>query len=282
MPDKNHMHHKLLRLGFDHKEAVVLIYGVHATLVTCAFMLRYYGDWVLFLAYWSFSAIVFAFFWVAGKAGWHRPRFHLLDTLLRGKLRVIREKNVLIRVSFRVLQFGFPFLLFSTCLMAKQFPYYVSIVAAAICVSLLLVWLLRRQFSAGFLRLGLYLSVPFIVYFGEQGMKALPASSQIETIHGLGFLFLVLCLLLTLKFTRRRQGFKTTPLDFLILFIVLVVPNLPDPGIASKHLGIVAAKIATLFFTFEVVIEELRGKVKPLVLTMIPVFVVLLVHSLII
>jgi hypothetical protein len=40
--------------------------------------------------------------------------------------------------------------------------------------------------------------------------------------------------------------------------------------------------VAALFFIFEVVIEELRGDLKPLVLTMIPVFGVLLVHSLVI
>jgi UDP-GlcNAc:undecaprenyl-phosphate GlcNAc-1-phosphate transferase len=69
--------------------------------------------------------------------------------------------------------------------------------------------------------------------------------------------------------------------DFLVLFIALVVPNLPDPGIRIYQLGTVAAKVAALFFTFEVVIEELRGEVKPLVLTMAPVFGVLLFRSLV-
>ncbi len=62
--------------------------------------------------------------------------------------------------------------------------------------------------------------------------------------------------LLTLKFIRRRKGFKATPMDFLILVIALVVPNLPDPTIQSFHMGFLAVKI----FSFEVRVGELRGQ----------------------
>jgi len=68
---------------------------------------------------------------------------------------------------------------------------------------------------------------------------------------------LVILVLLTLKFSR-RQGFKSTPMDFLILFIALVVPNLPDEHIQSFHMGLIAAKTIAMFFTFEVMLGELR------------------------
>ncbi|MBI3440555.1 MAG: undecaprenyl/decaprenyl-phosphate alpha-N-acetylglucosaminyl 1-phosphate transferase, partial [Proteobacteria bacterium] len=41
---KNHIHHRLLQLGFDHYEAVVIIYSVQIVLVACAIMLPYEPD----------------------------------------------------------------------------------------------------------------------------------------------------------------------------------------------------------------------------------------------
>jgi UDP-GlcNAc:undecaprenyl-phosphate GlcNAc-1-phosphate transferase len=71
---------------------------------------------------------------------------------------------------------------------------------------------------------------------------------------------------LTLRFTRRRKGFKIKPTDFLILFIALVVPNLPDVWIRSQRLGLFAAKMIVLFFSYEVLIGELRGNLGRLAL----------------
>lgn len=51
-------------------------------------------------------------------------------------------------------------------------------------------------------------------------------------------------------------------MDFLILFIALVVPNLPDEQIRSYHMGLVAAEIVMVFFSYEVLLGELRGELK--------------------
>ena len=42
--DKNHIHHKLLALGFDHHEAVMLIYGIQAGLFLLAYWMRFESD----------------------------------------------------------------------------------------------------------------------------------------------------------------------------------------------------------------------------------------------
>ena len=81
------------------------------------------------------------------------------------------------------------------------------------------------------------------------------------------FLLLVVFVGFTLKFTRRRKGFKTSTLDFLILFIALVVPNLPDPRIQSYNMGLLAIKIVIFFFSYEVLIGELRNDNRWLIVT---------------
>lgn len=49
-------------------------------------------------------------------------------------------------------------------------------------------------------------------------------------------------------------------MDFLILMIALVVPNLPDPMIRSVQMGELAVKIIVLFFSFEVLLGEMRKR----------------------
>ena len=70
-------------------------------------------------------------------------------------------------------------------------------------------------------------------------------------------------------------------MDFLILFIALVVPNLPDESIQSHHMGLIAAKIIILLLSYEVLIGELRRKLNRLGLTTIPALLVMSVRGLI-
>ncbi len=57
-----------------------------------------------------------------------------------------------------------------------------------------------------------------------------------------------------------QRGFRSNPMDFLILFVALVVPALPVVEIQSYRLGIMGAKMVALFFSYEVLLGELRGQ----------------------
>ena len=130
------------------------------------------------------------------------------------------------------------------------------------------------------LRFALYLTIPFVIYLSETDLAAWVSYKLVHPYYNLSFVFLIVFVILTLKFTRRTKGFKTSPMDFLILFIALVVPNLPDERIQSYHMGLVAAKIIVLFFSYEVLIGGLREDLKRLVLSTIPVMVVMAVRGL--
>ena len=79
-------------------------------------------------------------------------------------------------------------------------------------------------------------------------------------LYNLTYLILLVSVLLTMKLTRRAHGFKSSPLDFLIIFVILLIPNLPDTMFADYGLGLVAAKTVILFYSYEVLIGELRNK----------------------
>ena len=276
--DKNHLHHKLIRLGLYHTEAVLFIYFLQAFLVTSAFIFRYHSEWFLLTLYVVFSGVIMSGFFIADSTGWKLKRFHFVDKILKGKLRVIKEKNILIKVSFRIIEVGVPSLLLLTCFLPASVPRYFAFFSIGFLGLIFLVWFFNKQWMDMALRFALYLTIPFVIYLSQVDM-AVWMSHNLVKPYNLSFMFLIVFVILTVKFTRRTKGFKTSPMDFLILFIALVVPNLPDERIQSYHMGLVAAKIIVLFFSYEVLIGELRENLKYLVLATIPALVIMAVRG---
>jgi UDP-GlcNAc:undecaprenyl-phosphate GlcNAc-1-phosphate transferase len=258
-PDNRHLHHRLMQFGLFHSEAVLAIYFLHAVLVTIAFILRFQSDWYFLLIFILFSMMIIFFLSFMKGIGWHRRKYDFFDYVLKTKLRRFKEERVFIRIFFKLLEAGAPLLLLVSCLVTTTIPRYVSYASATFGCLLLSARLFWPKWTGFFLRLAVYLIVPFIIYQGE----ITPAGwANAPFVRGYNILFAVIALfvVLVLKFTRRKSGFKSTPMDFLILFIALVIPNIPDEQIRSYQMGMVAAKIICIYFGFEVLIGELRGE----------------------
>lgn len=264
--DKNHYHHKLMRFGFTHKEAVIIIYFLQVFLVTGAFLMRNCSEWLLLALYVCFSGAVFISFNAAERTGWKLKRHDPLDDFIRRNFKILQEKNIAIRVSFRGLETGLPGLLLFSCIIADEMPKYCSIAALGLAALIVLVFFIKKQWIGGTVRVSLYLLIPYIVYHGQIN-PAVWVSDALNLVYNLLFVVTVLCMILTLKFTRRRQGFKTTPMDYLIIFAVVVMPNLPGIEIQSLQIKVIVTKIVAFFFGFEVLMGELRGDFQQIGLT---------------
>jgi UDP-GlcNAc:undecaprenyl-phosphate GlcNAc-1-phosphate transferase len=258
MPDKNHFHHKLLSLGFFHTEAVALIYMITAFLVFSAFLFRFQSEWFLLIFYLLFSGLIVGGFLLADKAGWKVRRYDLFDKVIKGKLSILREKQILIKISSQFSEIGLPLLLLFSCLLPAKIPPYYSILLLVLAGMTIGTWIFMKKWLTGSLCISYYLLVPLILRMAQIDMVPW-MSGRATQIYNLSFLALAFFIVLTLKFTRRRNGFKVSPMDFLILVIAIVVPNLPDPQIQSLHMGFLAMKIMVFFFSFEVLIGEMRG-----------------------
>jgi UDP-GlcNAc:undecaprenyl-phosphate GlcNAc-1-phosphate transferase len=277
--DKKHFHHRLMRLGLFHTEAVFVIYVIQSLLVTGAFVFRFYSEWLLLVLYTGFSGLVVSAFYAADRTGWTLNRTGLFDRKIKGRLRVLKDKQIFIRVCFGIVEYCLPGLLLFTCFLPASVPRYVAYLGAGLACLVLLTWVIRRSWAAAAIRLALYLLVPFVIYLSELEMVSWMQDRWAQ-LYDLSFGVPVLFVMLTLRLTRRKKGFKITPMDFLILFIALVVPNLPDETIQSYQMGLLAAKVIVLYFSFEVLIGELRGDVKKLLVWTLAVLAVVIVRGL--
>jgi UDP-GlcNAc:undecaprenyl-phosphate GlcNAc-1-phosphate transferase len=271
--DKRHFHHKLMKLGFHHQEAVFVIYILQALLIVSAYVFRFYSEWFLIAFYVTFSGVILFWNYVASRTGWQVRRDHLIANTLKIDVSKLFDRIVIVKTAYWFVLLGLPALLVFTCLVPARFPAPFPILSLTMACLIFTVMLFRYRWLEMTLRLSIYFLVPLLIY--QSQVQMVPwLDYQFEKIYNSSFLVLVAFVICMLKFTRRQNGFKTTPTDFLILFIALIVPNLPGGNVQNYHMGLFAAKLIALFFSYEVLIGELRGELDGLSLTTIAALLV--------
>lgn len=278
--DNNHFHHKLIRLGLFHTEAVVAIYSISAFLIISGFFLRHHSEWLLLGFYAVFSIIVLAGFTHFEKQEHRLNREGLIDLRIKQRLLILKEHAILIRVVFIMLQVLLPLVLLATCMIPETIPKAMSFGTLPGAFLILMLWAFKTRWLLPVMRIVYYLIVPMLVFLAgaQPGQWVEPVALD---LYQISYAATALLIVMTLKFTRREKGFHTTPMDFLILFIALVVPNLPDPRLQSLHLGSLAAQTIVLYYAFEVFAGEQRGNYEKLILYNLTLLVVVGVRGLI-
>ena len=257
--DKNHFHHHLMSLGLHHAESVLVIYLFQTLLIISALLFRYQSDWLLLLEYLGFSAAILLFFHWARKEEWKAQRIDFIEVFVAERFRLLKSKGTAIKRTFPVFVYGISLLLLSTCFMAREVPHYLIAAAAPLLVTIGLVWCFARQWLGRTLRMTIYLFVPFTVYLSETASHRWLDGTLHTLYNSLFGIFAVLILVIS-KFSRRTSGFKSSPMDFLIIILAVAVPNLPNNNVLDYQYGLVAAKVIMLYFSFEVLLAEQRGK----------------------
>lgn len=257
--DKSHLHHKLMELGLFHTEAVVVIYLAQVAFVLSAFVFRFYSEGTILLLYLSLSLFLVGGLLLGARKKWRFKRQGLFDRMVKGRLKILREKKTFIRISFGVVRFGLPLLLGVTCFLPGTVPRYFAAPCAVAGGVVALGHLSRKAWGRWVLVTTLYLFIPFIILFAEDP-RGFWFVNGWPKLYNASYVVLALFVVLTLKWTNRRKGFRVTPMDFLILLIVLAVSVLPEDYAREYHPGAIAARIVTLFFAYEVLIGELRGE----------------------
>jgi UDP-GlcNAc:undecaprenyl-phosphate GlcNAc-1-phosphate transferase len=213
-------------------------------------------------------------FIMAAHTNFTLKRYSLIDTAIKGRLKVFKEKGLFIMVFFKIVEFGLPLLMVVTCFLPRTIPNFFSIFSAIFIAFIVIVWVLKKSLLRLVLTLTLYLLIPIVVYLSTADMRLPDTRYYIDELYNYSFVFLVFFVILTLKFTRRRRGFKVTPMDFLILFIAFVAPYIAGTYAEHKEIGAVAAKTIMLFFSYEVLIGELRERFDKLTFMTICVLIV--------
>lgn len=254
LPDRRHLHHRLLAVGLWQRGAVLVIYLVQVGLVVLAWRLRHAPDLVLLAALVFCASAV-----LLGLGAWERYRAGGRQVpamvWLRRLVDFLRENRIL----FEVARWGLLSTLSLWLVFAAAFAARVSVdlgwLALSLCVLLLSLPLVRVLIPAlAVSRLVIYTTAVLTVYLVEtEGLSLMLSLTWVHLYLGLILVFVALWL----RFGGSRS-FKLNTMDVLLVLLVAFVPNMPlvrDSGLAPLIM-----ESLLLFYAVELVLNEPSGR----------------------
>lgn len=250
--DRNHLHHRLLGLGFRHGEAVILLYITQVLLFLLAYFLRFESDVIVVSTFCLFAAALLGLIAWASRSGW---RAHATGNSLQWPISFQRLRLSLRQLpEFALWVMGGSMLLYAVTVIAEseRVGSDVSLLCLVMLIALLGTHLPRVRGSADWLeRATAYVSVVMLVYLDQtaHGKSPLVSGSSWTLLGITGAAALVR---FWLSPTRR---FQITPLDVLVVFIAFVIPNLPGSVPLPADLPAGIAKAVILLYVVEMLLS---------------------------
>ncbi|MBC7982529.1 MAG: undecaprenyl/decaprenyl-phosphate alpha-N-acetylglucosaminyl 1-phosphate transferase [Candidatus Obscuribacterales bacterium] len=251
--DRTHIHHRLLALGFDHHEAVMVIYLLQAALFVVAWFMRYESDLFILGAFVVAALTVIVVLNLAAYRQWH---WRLIGASKRGISSPLRRRLEWLSApgrlplwslwgaAFALTAYAIPIIAWSSSVSSD-----IRWLAVALTVLMLLSLAVRwKKPQVGWAeKAALYLTAVLIVYLDEWTDARMHPLRDLQWIW-LPLLAVSVAVRIRLSTDRR---FTVTPLDLLVILMATVLPNLPN-SIASVHtLGIATAKLVVMFYALE-------------------------------
>lgn len=255
--DRNHLHHKLLTIGFFHHEAVTLIYAFQAVMVSLAILLYWRGEAEITIASALLTLLFFSLIVLARRGRLKLRRIGREETLPDTPGLKEQESRLLNDLPTHLLGIGISLFLIISVFIPSQVPTDFGLMAIAL-FALLLVGLWFFRGSAPLLvRLGLYVGGAFVIYLSEESPPT--GGWPIHTILNLFFVIAALLVFFGIQLNKEKP-FQTTPLDYLVLFVTLVAPALPGMRIGQVPIGLMGGKLIVLFFAYELLLSRLSER----------------------
>jgi UDP-GlcNAc:undecaprenyl-phosphate GlcNAc-1-phosphate transferase len=254
LPDKNHIHHKLLTLGLHHYEAVFAIYLLQTALVGAAYFLRFENDWLILSLYAAFCVALIGSLKLAIASGW---RFHgrpsqATTPFVPAWVVWLRDGQRPLRIAFSFAAVAIPCYAFFGVLFAERVPGDVGALAWALLAVLLALYASRRHKPFNIVeRACAYIAAICVVYLVQVMPGSRPAFAVWRDV-----LFAAMAIAVAIGFRFSKERFRVTPMDFLVVLVALVVPNLPDVRRAIGSSGMSVAMLIVLFYSIELVLNH--------------------------
>jgi UDP-GlcNAc:undecaprenyl-phosphate/decaprenyl-phosphate GlcNAc-1-phosphate transferase len=250
---RNHVHHRLLDLGFDHFETVVVIYSFQALLVVSAVALRYESDLTVALTYLIAIGTLFGGLVAAEHAGWRlRQRSAPVSRLTAAAARLaahpLVSKLPLIAISTIV-----PAFMLLGTLWVATIPRDFAIVAAVLAAVVTAELLRSRGASSVLVRGAIYVTAIFSAYLIVHYPGTAGPPVQAATATAIAALAVAIAFYVRVS---SEQRFGTTPTDYLIAFGVLALTAFGSVDIYSRPLAELIAYATVLLYGCEVVINR--------------------------
>lgn len=244
---KNHLHHRLLELGFQHYEAVIVIYGVQMLLVAGGLALRHESDTLVSAFYVAVCGALFAIVYGARAQGYRahhgraEPAFARWLEQLRPRADVAAFFVATV-ISVSVMAFA---------MRADSIPMDVGLASALLAALMGFFLASSARGNELVARMAIYVTASFAIYVETR------FGASLSWWHGgpeTAFFAGLAVGLATLVRVAGFNKFDLNPTDILVVFLVFAAGLIAWMQPERLALGAIAAKLAVLFYGCEFVL----------------------------
>ena len=228
------------------------IYTVQAILVSSAFMLSYSWDELIIALYIAFCFAVVAFLELVPAGHWSPLKGRGLHGWTGRTVQWLRKTGLLSKGPYRVMLVAVPGFLLTGAIFSGQVPVDFAYLSMFLLVVLLVTFCIQAIPDSQIERLGTYVTVSFVSYLVETSVAA--NNGCAICLHAF-FGVLAVLIAVWVRFTQNRV-FRISGLDFLIVFIALVVPNIPGFLQPDNVIGAVVIESIILFYAAEILLSQ--------------------------
>jgi UDP-GlcNAc:undecaprenyl-phosphate GlcNAc-1-phosphate transferase len=248
--DKNHLHHRLLAIGFAHREAVAIVYLLQVGLVLLAYFMRFEADFAVVAVFGGFAVLVLGLLYFARSTGWH---LHRIDPkgVTRTPLAFLPSTARLPAIALGVMLACLVAYAATVLVLAQHVGKDLGVLSLGMLAVLLLLGASKAQESLHwFQRTAAYVSVVLLVYLDQT------APGRTEALATLSWTLIGITGVAALGrfwFSPTRR-FEVTTLDLIVVFVALVLPNLPGSLQLPQNLPQGIAKSVILLYVVEMLL----------------------------
>ena len=252
--DRNHFHHRLLDNGLKHYQGVLVVYIVQGIYVLTAYFMRYQLDEYVVYAFIGISLITLAI----GAIPWRWfSSNHIFSTFYRQRYAEMRRwanessENIFTLLSACFLCYA----LIASLIVGPIDKDILFLLLSISTIGLLFLFVLRSKPCNWIERVAIHVMIVLSIYMGNSYR-----SIDIDYINRLEMILIIICFLLIGILLFSKLKFSGSPLDFLLVAVALIVPNLPGSPISDPNLSYLALKLIALFYCVEFVLFNLNQR----------------------
>lgn len=165
----------------------------------------------------------------------------------------LRKDQRFLKMAFYFAVVAIPCYFFLGAVFVERVPGDIGALACALLIVLLTLYVTRRHKPFNIVeRACAYIVAICVVYMVQVMPGALADFSVYRNI-----LFAAMSVAVAIGFRFSKDRFHVTPTDFLVILVALVVPNLPDFNIEMGNPGIAVAMLIVLFYSIELVLNNI-------------------------
>ena len=251
---RNHIHHRLLEIGFYHYQSVIVIYSVQIVFVVAAVLLPYEKDVLIVGLYLGVCFLVFFFLTLAERKGW-KVR-HKNNGKFDSLSRLIRENDKLSVIPGRVLEGGLSLFVVAAGITSTTVPIDFAY-SALILFLLLLAVLFSTRLGDVLYRLIMFVTIGFAVYL-------LSSYAPTWLLDQVSLIYIFFFIMTVTTFVAARisvtDQFRITPLDYLVIIMGLIMGLAPGLDHGSSSLVWMIIQIIILFYACELIIQQMGSR----------------------